>query len=244
MNVYSRTCHPTHWHVDLLYTVPLHTLTFCEEHLTPDLIESQIKGSFWLRFAEESWPQHFNYSVSVSTQAHRHFINSIMDAMTEFIWAWVMEVKEENEQRRREKHLKGRKWDKKMKGKELVFSHKTILERWQPIRFLCAPPHTASDALSCLFNLSSPTFCLCLLSNVVPFLTSPFSQPLLFPPITLTTERTTPRRAIFISLHLRPPKIRNSPLIWNKWPSSGKPKPSDSAAWFIKGAWSRKLVQP
>lgn len=44
-------------------------------------------------------------------------------------------------------------------------------------------------------------------------------------------------------ISLRPPKIRNSPLIWNKWPSSEKPKPSDSEAWFIRGAWSRKLAQ-
>lgn len=43
----ANTCAPTHMslHVDLLYAVPLHTF-LCEEHLTPDLIERQIKGSF------------------------------------------------------------------------------------------------------------------------------------------------------------------------------------------------------
>lgn len=59
-------------HVDLLHAVPLHTHFLCEEHLTPDLIESQIKGSFWLWITEESWPQRFHYSVSLSTQAHAH----------------------------------------------------------------------------------------------------------------------------------------------------------------------------
>lgn len=65
----------------------------------------------------------------------------------------------------------------------------------------------------------------------------------LFGPTINNTEYNTKACHLYLPLHLRPPKIRNSPLIWNKWPSSGKPKPPDSATWFIKGAWSRKLVQ-
>ena len=159
----------------------------------------------------------------------------------------MTEVKEENEQRRRDKHIKEGSEIKRWKGKEtkhpLAFSHKTILKRWQPIRFLLSP-HTTSGALSCLFNLSSSTFCLRLHSNSLSVLTSPALN---LPPFSHhinDREDDTEAHHLYLSLRLRPPEIRNSPLIWNKWPSSGKPKPPDSAAWFIKGAWSRKLVQP
>lgn len=118
----TNSCTDTQTHtsslcVDLLPAAPLHTHFLCEEHLTPELIESQIKCSFWLWFTQESWPRRFNYSISISAQAHRHFINSIVDAMTESIWARVIEVKEENEQRWREKHIKEGSEIKRWKGR-------------------------------------------------------------------------------------------------------------------------------
>lgn len=218
---------------------PLHTHFLCEEHLTPDLIESQIKGSFWLWFTEESWPRRFNYSVSITTHT--------LSSRAGFIWAGVMEVKEGKWTETDGKTYKGRKEDKTMKAEEwsilLVFAHKTHFKKMTAYQIT---PHTTSNGLSRLFNQSFSTFCLCLLSNSPsPFLLLPSLTPSFLSLITLTTQREddTKARHLYLSRRLRPPKIRNSPLIWNKWPSSGKPKPPDSAAWFIKGAWSRKLVQ-
>lgn len=146
--------------------------------------------------------------------------------------------------RRRAKHIKERSEIKRWKGgmrNPLVFSHKTILKRWQLNR---SPPPTPR------FTTSNALFaCLiCLLPLLVfdSVSLSYFSRahPLLFSHQINDIEDDTEARRRYLSLRLRPPKIRNSTLIWNKWPSSGKPKPPDSTMWFIKGAWSRKLVQP
>ncbi len=174
----AHTYLPTRRHVKALYAVPLHTHFLCEERLTPDLIESWIKGSFWLRFRGESWPQHFNYSVSISTQAHRHFINSIMDAMTEFIWVRVIEVKEENEQRWRETTFKRRKWDKKDEREWIgVFSqdHFKKMTAYQiPLFPLTLPSMFYLACLICLLPLFvsvlSPTWSP---SNQLPPLSTP-----------------------------------------------------------------------
>lgn len=120
-----------------------------------------------------------------------------------------------------------------------MFSHKTILKRWQLNRFLSPHCITSNALFSCLICLLP-----LLVAESVSLSPSSCAHPLLFSQQINDAEDDVEARHRYLSLCLRFSKIRNSPLIWNKWPSSGKPKPPDSSAWFIKGAWSRKLVRP
>lgn len=181
---------------------------------------------------EESWPQHFNYSISISRHTDTLSIGTVSWMhwlrLSERGW-WRLKRKMD---RRRAKHIKERSEIKRWKGgmrNPLVFSHKTILNRspsyhhLQCFILICLLPLLVADSVS------------------LPYFSR--ADPLLFSHQINNIEDDAEARHRYLSLRLRPPKIRNSPLIWNKWPSSGKPKPPDSAAWFINDAWSRKLVQ-
>lgn len=147
-------------------------------------------------------------------------------------------LKRKNGQRRRAGHIKERSeikwWKERNEGSTGVLPQdhfKKMTAEQIPLS-----PLYHLQCLIFLFNLSSSAFS--------RWIGLSFSHPLLFSQQINDAEDDVEARHRYLSLCLRFSKIRNSPLIWNKWPSSGKPKPPDSSAWFIKGAWSRKLVRP
>ena len=159
----------------------------------------------------------------------------------------MTEVKEENEQRRRDKHIKEGSEIKRWKGRNEASIGVLSQDHFKKMTAYQIPLLPAHHLQCFILPVSSVFFYFLSLSSLQLAFLSYFScaqPPSFFSHHINDREDDTEAHHLYLSLRLRPPKIRNSPLIWNKWPSSGKPKPPDSAAWFIKGAWSRKLVQP